>query len=257
MGQDIIDQQFLDNQQYAIPSILQYESVFGSDFVSPGGKALALEFTSQLQLPPGARVLDAGCGLGGSSFVMARELDLTVTGIDLSLNMLEIARSKLEKYGLQNQVTLIHGDCCELDFSTPFDAIYSRDVFLHIHDKQLLFDVLFKNLAKDGKLLFTDYCCGEKPWSEDFEAYVEDRQYCLHTLDEYQNLVQAAGFVDVECEDLTERFIDILRQDIQTIANMDIDLKEKANLNDSWQKKIQRAVSADHRWGLFTARKAG
>ena len=84
-----VTQDFLDSSQYQTNSILEYERVYGEDFVSPGGKDLAHELIARLGLEAGARVLDVGCGLGGSAFVMARDFGLRVDGIDLSKNMLE------------------------------------------------------------------------------------------------------------------------------------------------------------------------
>jgi SAM-dependent methyltransferase len=103
-----VTQDFLDSVQYQPESILQYERVYGEDFVSPGGKALAQEMIGRLELAPGSRVLDVGCGLGGSAFVMAREFDLKVDGIDLSKNMLEIANRKLTAYGLAGLATYFY-----------------------------------------------------------------------------------------------------------------------------------------------------
>ena len=80
------------------------------------------------------KVLDVGCGLGGSAFVMAREFNLNVDGIDLSKNMLALANAKLVERGLEDRVRLEWGDCLELDRPDCYDAIYSRDVFLHMQE---------------------------------------------------------------------------------------------------------------------------
>ena len=146
-----ITQEFLDTSQYLEQSILQYEQVYGTDFVSPGGAETARRLIGRLGLKPGARVLDVGCGLGGSAFLMAREFDFRVDGIDLSKNMLAIARRKLDAYGLSARVSLQWGDCLELEPGADYDAVYSRDVFLHIHDKTRLFAVLYDSLRPGGK----------------------------------------------------------------------------------------------------------
>lgn len=246
-------QQSLDLAQYSMASILNYESVYGEDFVSPGGHDMALELIGQLALEPGTRVLDVGCGLGGSAFLMARKLGLIVDGIDLSRNMLDMAKAKLAARGLQECVTLEQGNCLKLDRPEHYDAIYSRDVFLHIHDKHRLFSVLYASLRNGGKLLFTDYCCGEKPWREDFYDYVQDRGYDLHTLQTYAELISAAGFDDVTYRDLTDRFIDILNADLEKISGFDIENPVRDELTQSWCGKLDRARSGDHRWGLFRA----
>ena len=128
-----ITQEMLDSTQYSVDSIRSYEAVYGEDFVSPGGLAMATELLSLLQLQPGSKVLDVGCGLGGSAFVMARDFGLIVDGIDLSKNMLSLAEEKCCAHQLTKSVSFKQGDCLQLDCQGDYDAIYSRDVFLHIH----------------------------------------------------------------------------------------------------------------------------
>lgn len=250
-----VTQDFLDSAQYRTESILLYENVYGEDFVSPGGRDMARELIGRMHLPPGSRVLDVGCGLGGSAFVMAREFEFRVDGIDLSKNMLEIARRKLEAHGLAERVDLEWGDCLELDRDDRYDAIYSRDVFLHIHDKKRLFTVLYGALCTGGQLLFTDYCCGPEPWADEFSDYVSDRGYDLHTPREYRDLLEAAGFSQVTGENISERFIEILEADLGRIDALELEASVRDKLVQSWQQKLERSRGGDHRWGLFTARK--
>lgn len=250
-----VDQTFLDSKQYATESIQDYETVYGQDFVSPGGITMAEELIAKLELKPGAKVLDVGCGLGGSAFLMARSFGLKVDGIDLSQNMIRMAQDKLRNHCLESLVSLQHGDILELEQEKFYDGIVSRDVFLHIHDKSRLFELLYGALKSSGKLLFTDYCCGEKPWPEDFSRYVKQRGYCLHTLSEYAELMELAGFKSIASTDLTDRFIAILHDDLYTIAHANLETKVKEKLTQSWRAKLQRAESGCHRWGMFTARK--
>lgn len=250
-----VDQDFLDSSQYLAESILLYESVYGEDFVSPGGLAMAGEMIGHMALAPGARVLDVGCGLGGSAFVMARDFGLQVDGIDLSKNMLALANQKLAANGLSDSVRLRWGDCLALECDNCYDAVYSRDVFLHIHDKPRLFAVLNASLCPGGILLFTDYCCGPRPWSDDFGDYVEGRGYSLHTIEEYSGLITDAGFEQVSGEDITPRFIEILHADLGRIGDLELDRSTATELQQSWQQKLARAEAGHQRWGLFAARK--
>lgn len=249
------NQKNLDSTQYSSESIQLYEAVYGEDFVSPGGYDVAVDLIKQLDLPPGSKVLDAGCGLGGSAFVMATEFGLMVDGIDLSNNMLEIATGKLRARHLDQRVNLQHGDCLQLDGRDCYDAIYSRDVFLHIEDKSRLFSVLYSLLKPNGKLLFTDYCCGEKPWTKTFSDYVQDRGYCLHTLADYCALMRDSGFVNIESNNLSARFVEILQSDLQKIKTLNLSDNNRDKLRQSWEGKLERARSGDHQWGLFTASK--
>jgi len=251
-----ITQEFLDSSQYLESSILQYESIYGADFVSPGGRELARELIASMDLAPASRVLDVGCGLGGSAFVMASEFGLRVDGIDLSRNMLALAEQKLATNGLSNLVRLQWGDCLELEAREQYDAVYSRDVFLHIADKTRLFARLHAALRPGGSLLFTDYCCGPQPWSDEFRDYVEARGYSLHTVLEYAELISAAGFEQVGARDETARFVELLQAEHDRIDALPMPAGERDNLRHSWQGKLQRASAGDQRWGLFSAVKA-
>ncbi len=97
-----VTQEFLDTGQYQRDGIEAYEAVFGRDFVSPGGKPMALSLISRLELGQGARVLDVGCGLGGSAFLMADKFGFKVDGIDLPTNMIAMAKEKLTHYNLED-----------------------------------------------------------------------------------------------------------------------------------------------------------
>lgn len=50
-----------------------------------------------LKLRPNERVLDVGCGIGGSAFLMAEKHDCYVHGLDLSVNMVLIALERASR----------------------------------------------------------------------------------------------------------------------------------------------------------------
>jgi len=245
------DQAFLDSGQYTRESILKYELVYGVNFVSPGGKRCAIELIGKLDLKPGSRVLDVGCGLGGSTFLMKQKFDFNVDAIDLSDNMLELAKLRLTEAGLVGQVSLSNQNCLDIEATNAYDGIYSRDVFLHIKEKERLFAIFFEALKPSGKLLFTDYCCSEEPCSEDFTQYVRRRGYHLCSVPEYWNLIKEAGFEVVEAADVTKQFIAFSEAELKTIDTLDIDENVRQSLKTDWQQKIDRARSGAQRWGQF------
>ncbi len=157
---------FLNDGQYQSNGILRYEKVFGHTFVSTGGlettKVLTMidinysidnyklnflqEFTSGLKLKPGMKVLDIGCGTGGSAFYLARTFGVEVLGLDLSQNMLDIANKHLAgmEKKVQDLVTFRYLDATLAAFPKgTFDLLYSRDAIMHIAEKEQLYSKVF------------------------------------------------------------------------------------------------------------------
>lgn len=246
----------LDEGQYARNEILKYEAIYGRDFVSPGGGETAARFVRMLDLAPGARVLDAGCGLGGSAFRMACEHEARVVGVDLSSNMIDMARERCAEHGLEERVRFVHADVLELDSESEFDAVYSRDAFLHVHDKLRLFTVLHRALKPGGRLLTTDYCAGVPPWSMGFTAYVRERGYDLPTVDGYSALIALVGFTAVCGVDITDDFLAIHEAELARLPSADLSPADQDALAEGWRAKIARIRGGEQRWGLFTAHRA-
>jgi SAM-dependent methyltransferase len=95
-------------------------------FVAPELRSLFAE----LGLPPGAAVLDVGCGVGIATSMLAELLgkDARVVGIDLSLPHLRAARSP-------GEVSLVRADAAKLCFrQRTFDLIWSCNTINHLGD---------------------------------------------------------------------------------------------------------------------------
>jgi 2-polyprenyl-3-methyl-5-hydroxy-6-metoxy-1,4-benzoquinol methylase len=73
----------------------------------------------RLELAPGARVLDVGCGHGRHSLELARR-GFDVTGVDLSPRSIAFAREAAERDGLS--ADFLERDAREIDFESEFDA---------------------------------------------------------------------------------------------------------------------------------------
>ncbi|KAM6924147.1 phosphoethanolamine methyltransferase isoform 1-T1 [Xenentodon cancila] len=254
-------QQFLDNQQYTQQGILRYEKMFGAGYVSTGGPTTTKEFVDLLNLKPGQKVLDVGCGIGGGDFYMAKTFGVEVLGLDLSDNMVEIAieRATAEKLPtVQFEVA----DATKRTFPEgSFDVIYSRDTILHIEDKLSLFRRFHSWLKTGGQLLISDYCCGEKPWTPVFKAYVKQRGYVLYTPSQYGKFIQEAGFCNVRAEDRTAQFIQVIKTELQRAEAIKDQFIEEFSEEDyfaivnGWREKHERSNNGDQRWGLFHATK--
>jgi cyclopropane-fatty-acyl-phospholipid synthase len=108
---------------------------------------------AKLDLKPGQRVLDIGCGWGGMALYLAVVADVTVVGVTLSTEQLALAREQAKLRGLEKRVTFALMDY--RDVKGPFDRIVSVGMFEHVGIGQ--FDAYFGKikelLTEDGLAL--------------------------------------------------------------------------------------------------------
>jgi cyclopropane-fatty-acyl-phospholipid synthase len=93
-------------------------------------QAKCAHIAAKLDLRPGARVLDIGCGWGGLAMYLATHHGVHVTGITLSKEQLAVAQQRVKERGLSSQVELRLEDY-RLTEGT-FDAVVSVGMFEHV-----------------------------------------------------------------------------------------------------------------------------
>jgi MPBQ/MSBQ methyltransferase len=107
------------------------------------------------QLPRGSTVLDVGCGIGGSSRLLAREFGLRVIGISISPGQIERARS-LTPADLDCHFMVM--DALDLDLAdASVDAVWTVEAAPHIADKQRFASELLRVLRPGGLLVAADW----------------------------------------------------------------------------------------------------
>lgn len=119
-------------------------------------------------LAPGERVLDLGSGAGMDSLVAAQMVGPrgSVTGIDMTPEMLAKARSAASEMGASN-VEFVEGEVESLPFEDEtFDVVISNGVIDLIPDKDTVFSEINRVLAPGGRIQIADVTI-QNPVSEE------------------------------------------------------------------------------------------
>ena len=112
-----------------------------------GRRTVIERVMDDLDLPAGARILDAGCGSGRNMIELARRGP--VTGVELSQTSVDIARAR-------NSGEVIAGSVLEMPFAdASFDLAVSLDVIEHLEDDLGALRELRRTVAPGGALLLT------------------------------------------------------------------------------------------------------
>lgn len=114
-----------------------------------------LELIAQkLDLRPGQRLLDVGCGWGSMAIHAAREHGVSVVGVTLSHEQAAYARKRVADEGLTDRVEIRVQDYRDVA-DGPYDAISSIGMAEHVGAERYLeyAEVLYRLLKPGGRLL--------------------------------------------------------------------------------------------------------
>ncbi|GAA4726583.1 class I SAM-dependent methyltransferase [Brevibacillus fulvus] len=126
----------------------KWQTFFGEEYLYFSNEILTPERTAfevkqiveMLQLPPGASILDLGCGQGRMSIPLAQQ-GYQVTAYDGSPVLLEAARNGAESAGVK--IDFVLGDMRELAFADTFDAVLNLGTaFGYVEDEQADAEIL-------------------------------------------------------------------------------------------------------------------
>jgi SAM-dependent methyltransferase len=188
--------------------------------VSGGANSLWLTewLTTALDLRPGMRVLDLGCGRAASSIFLRREFGVQVWATDLWFNVSENIQ-RIRDAGVEDGVFPIHADARSLPFATEFfDALVSIDSFVYYGTDDLYLNYVARfvkpgapvGIAGAGLMREIE---GSLPdhlrewWTPDL--------WCLHSAPWWRRHWERTGIMDIDLADTMpdgwQRWLDWLR----------------------------------------------
>jgi len=169
------------------------------------GREATRELAGLSGLGADCRLLDAGCGIGGTSRFLAATYGCEVTGIDLTADYIDTARMLTERVGMADTVRFQQGSVLELPFEDDsFDVAWTEHAQMNIDDKAGFYGELQRVLKPGGKLAFHDIFEGPEgdlhfpvPWAPDGSISH------LIPIEELRAVLAAAGFSQLIWEDKT------------------------------------------------------
>jgi SAM-dependent methyltransferase len=192
---------------------LTVEDLAPVDHFHARGFPATVELGDHLPIKAGDHILDIGCGLGGPARYFAQRFGCRVSGIDLTEPFVEAGTKLTALLDLSKQVSLEQGDAHHLPYTdSVFDGAYSQHVTMNIADRTQFFAEAWRVLKPGAFFALTEHGLGPTgephhpvPWSEDGSGE------WLATPAQTQDLLAAAGFVDIEIEDTAPKYLDAYR----------------------------------------------
>jgi tocopherol O-methyltransferase len=158
---------------------------------------------------PGDRVLDAGCGVGGSSIWLAEQRGATVVGITPVRTQVERARRIVAMRDLAHAVTVEQADYTTTPFrDATFDVVWALESVCHAQAKAAFYRESARLLRPGGRLVVAEYMRALRPLPSADEKLLTRWLHNwmipdLDTMQEHGQHALDAGFSDVEVRDIT------------------------------------------------------
>ncbi|CRG91343.1 hypothetical protein PISL3812_08391 [Talaromyces islandicus] len=185
-------------------------------------RAMEDRMAESLNLPSGAYVLDAGCGVGHVAIHLARKYGLKIFGIDIVQHHLDKANRNIARTHLpNNQITVRRMDYHHLESiaSATFDGIYTMETFVHATEPEAVLSGFFRTLRPGGHISMFEYD------HELNEGGPEDLARSMREVNDwsamptndrshpgvFKQMLEDAGFTDVVVRDYSENIKPITR----------------------------------------------
>ncbi|HET9800957.1 MAG TPA: class I SAM-dependent methyltransferase, partial [Chthoniobacterales bacterium] len=131
------------------------------------------KLAAKASIPRGARVVDIGCGLGGSAFWLAEQFNCRVTGLTISPVQARMATKKANAKRLANRVQFVVTDANTWQpLPESVDVVWIMESSEHFRDKENFFARCATALKPGGALAVCAWLRGEQSSPEEHQELV-------------------------------------------------------------------------------------
>jgi tocopherol O-methyltransferase len=157
----------------------------------------------------GDRVLDAGCGLGGSSLWLAQHLGASVVGITLAQSQVDQSSRIAARRGMAGKVRFERADFNNTSFpSDSFDVVWAVESLCHAESKSRFYREAARLLRPGGRLVIAEFIRTTRKLHPQAERVMREwlDGWAIPDLDterEHIDAAAAAGFSNISLRDCT------------------------------------------------------
>ncbi|MGB3536212.1 MAG: methyltransferase domain-containing protein [Microcoleaceae cyanobacterium] len=162
-----------------------------------------------------SRILDVGCGIGGSTLYLADKFNAKATGITLSPVQAQRATERAKEANLDSRVTFDVANALEMPFEdNSFDCVWTLESGEHMPDKVKFLQECYRVLQPGGTLMMATWCHrstdnNTRPLTESERQHLAKIYdvYALPyviSLPEYEAIATDLGFQDLRTADWSE-----------------------------------------------------
>lgn len=164
-------------------------------------------------IQPEEKILDAGCGIGGSAIWLAERYGAQVTGITLSQTQAKLAGRHAERRGVGRLVQFKVADFCHTPFEDgSFDVVWGIESICHALDKKAFIQEAHRLLKPGGRLVCSDGYAKKRAFSEEEWKII---RICLDgweipnlaTPEEFRRYLEECRFSAICFKDVTENIL--------------------------------------------------
>ncbi len=170
------------------------------------------------EITPKDKVMDAGCGVGGSCIFLAKTIGCHATGITLSHKQVESAKNNAAENEVSNLTQFDYNDFTNTNYAdNSFDVIWTLEAICHAKDKGAFLREAFRLLRPGGRLVMGEYYKKEgtftakedqilKKWLNAWA--IED----ISKVSEFTQQAKEAGFSSCDFTNITDKIMNSARR---------------------------------------------
>ena len=173
---------------------------------------------SHLGIRSGQRILDAGCGVGGSAIWLAKTYDVQVVGITPVASQVARAHRYAHEQGVADRVSFQQQDYTHTVFpDASFDVVWAMESLCHAPEKRLVLAEARRLLRPGGRVGIVEYMRTRRPHASAGEALLHSWLSGwaipdLATAPEWLEWTQDVGLHNVQLVDITPNVRPSLRR---------------------------------------------